>query len=33
MKFRKTSEVTKNPEKKNRKKSSGWIKTTAIALM
>ena len=33
MKSRKASEITKNPEKKNRKKSSGWIKTTAMAIM
>ena len=33
MKSRKATEITKNPEKKNRKKSSGWIKTTAMAIM
>jgi hypothetical protein len=33
MKSRKATEITKNPEKKNRKRSSGWIKTTAMAIM
>jgi hypothetical protein len=33
MKSRKASEIIKNPEKKNKRKSSGWIKTTAMAIM
>jgi hypothetical protein len=33
MKSRKASEIIKNSEKKNKRKSSGWIKTTAMAIM
>jgi hypothetical protein len=33
MKSRKATEIIKNPERKNRKKSSGWIKITAMAIM
>lgn len=33
MKSRKSSETTNNPEKKNTRKSSGWVKTTAMAIM
>ena len=33
MKSRKATEITKDPERKNTRKSSGWVKTTAMAIM